>query len=217
MSLMLALGELQERVLSAQNVGGSQRRLQPIREQWLIARLSSALQCGAVNFTDHNTSENLPHRDEPHSAWIWQKRETVRSLAVFWDCTVTFALLVDFTAFSLSVVRYLTRASAGVWSRERTAVELRESRGTERWQRRRRRRGEFCGLWVLFSVVNSALRVLVEQQVDLWNSNALQQLASTTRKRSVCPVFVMLFLVNIIQTTLNSKIMNESTKVDYTS
>ncbi len=178
MSLML-----QERVLSVRKVGGSQPRLQPIREQWLIAPLSSALQCGAVNFTDHKTSEKLPHRDEPHSAWILQKRETVRSLAVFWDCTVTFALLVDFTAFSLSVVRPFLFFNASVCRslerRERTAVELRESRGTERWQRRRRRRrrGEFSGLWVVFSAVNSALRVLVElqQQVDLWKSNSQER------------------------------------------
>ncbi len=183
MSLMLALGELQERVLSARKVGGSQRRLQPIREQWLIAPLSSALQCGAVNFTDHKTSEKLPHRDEPHSAWILQKRETVRSLAVFWDCTVTFALLVDFTAFSLSVVRpflfFNASVCGGLERRERTAVELRESRGTERWQRRRRRRGEFSRLWVVFSAVNSALRVLVElqQQVDLWKSNTQREVS----------------------------------------
>lgn len=198
--------ELQERVLSAQTVGGYQRRLQPIREQWLIAPLSSALQCGAVNFTDHKTSEKLPHRDEPHRAWILEKRETVRSLAVFWDCTVTFALLLDFTAFShqLCVLFcYLTRASAGLWSasrlrRDRTAVELRESRVTERWQRRKRRRGEFSGLWGMFSVVNSALRVFVElqQQVYLYetqtrccSSHQRHSAAHNDDKKEKCPVF----------------------------
>lgn len=183
--------ELQERVPSAQTVGGYQRRLQPIREQWLIAPLSSALQCGAVNFTDHKTSEKLPHRNEPHRAWILQKRETVRSLAVFWDCTVTFALLLDFTAFSRSVVRPFLIFNASVCGAlERVPVaqrphccwtagiasdrEMTAEKEKKRWVQRavsnvlccKQRTSCFCG-----AAATSG---------SLWNSNALLQLTPET-------------------------------------
>lgn len=93
------------------NGGSSQSEI----SNWLLscqAPFSEKLR--SVNFTDLKTSEKLPHRNEPHRAWILQKWVTVRSLAVFWDCTVTFALLVDFIAFSRSIVRLFLLFNASV-------------------------------------------------------------------------------------------------------